>query len=197
MEKSKGVQNIKETDKGTPELARKIVTLRRRGNLDGKESNDSIATSLGNRKRVEGHLPFEHHRDRKKHEPSEEAQEWGWFVDVPFSPGSPPKKIIINSPSNRPVATHVIPSLESPKETVKNISSSDSSPRTERNETSAESNENVIGKSNSLLRLWDSMSVDKDPTDIEGNKISTDIEKNASKGESLPHVTSFCFEMDI
>ena len=130
------------------------------------------------------------------HEPSEEAQDWGWFVDVPFSPGSPPKKIM-NSPANRPSAAQMIPSAGTPSETLKNVSQADISPRTEPNNTPDEPNENVIGKSNSLLRLWDSMSVDIDPASIESSKLSKTIEKNVSEGEGLSHVTSFCFEMDI
>ena len=195
MEKSKFVQNTEELDKSTPDIAKKMVTLRRRGNLDGRESNDSIGTSLGNRKRVEVHSPFQHHRDRKKHEPSEE-QDWGWFVDVPFSPGSPPKKIA-NSPANRPSAPQMIPSSGTPSETLKTVGQTDTSPRPEPNDSPTEPNENVIGKSNSLLRLWDSMSVDIDPASVESSKLSKAIEKNVSEGESLPHVTSFCFEMDI
>lgn len=192
--KDKGCNNG--LDENAAGSGRKIVTLKRRGNLAGKDSSDSVESSLGNRKRVEGHLPSENHRDKKKHEPSDEAEEWGWFVDVPFSPGSL-SKMTPKSPAPIHLPKQAAATTPVPSDPVNNSSSTEVLKCTEENEPPVEANENVIGKSNSLLRLWDRMSMDRRSAGLDSNQDPGDLEKSAGEGEHLPHVTSFCFEMDI
>jgi|UPI00048E6145 hypothetical protein len=188
----------------TPDNARKIVTLKRRGNLPGKDSCDAIASSLGNRKRIDEHLPSENFRDRKKHEPSTEVEEWGWFVDVPFSPGSLPKGSLPKSGPIAPLEMHLVADINkkgtvpAPSDQVKKGDTDETSQARETSGPTAElSNENVIGKSNSLLRLWESMSMDRSTANLDPNEVPGNVVKAGQDRENLTRVTSFCFEMDI
>ena len=146
----------------------------------------------------------ENFRDRKKHEPSTEVEEWGWFVDVPFSPGSLPKGSLPKSGPIAPLEMHLVADINkkgtvpAPSDQVKKGDTDETSQARETSGPTAElSNENVIGKSNSLLRLWESMSMDRSTANLDPNEVPGNVVKAGQDRENLTRVTSFCFEMDI
>ena len=173
------------------------ITLRRRCDVPVTEATtdqNSASSSLGSRKRFEDSPTMEYAQGehKKRHESTVENDEWGWFVDVPFSPGSIARSPIKSIPKGGSVPTHQNQLTSSPLVTPKkNVN---------------EEAEQIIGKSNSLLELWESMSVGVNGESIQTRgkhmKHSADAGNTSPSAtdplrETIPKVTSFCFDLEM
>ena len=172
-----------------------------------------------------------------------QIDDWGWFVDVPFSQeknGSPKRNSItrkkdfetnhaafvnkINNYGNAkckqiedlgvddamlpsPILSLLTKQLEDNNNTKKQPSTTmskkknqhQSKPNNYNNPNVSTTSSTTIGKSNSLLKLWEEVTISKVPSAEQAiSKLGSSAKDYLeTSNPTLNHVSSFCFEMDL
>lgn len=167
------------------------------------------------------------HTNQNHIESGSHIDDWGWFVDVPFSPEkvlSPKsfgkRKKTVNSYTAKemqgeskytsgPILSHMTRQFNEIDQKQRVANGGSSGDRSEKPKTSTEQSSgthtvaatesNVIGTSNSLLKLWEKATISKVSSAEQAmNQLgSSTKEYLETANPTLNHVSSFCFEMDL
>ena len=167
------------------------------------------------------------HTNQNHIESGSNIDDWGWFVDVPFSPekmlspkGLGRRKKSVSSYSEKevegetkrppgPILSCMTQQVDERNQKQREANDGASGDRSGKPAVSmdqsfgaqyvATTESNVIGTSNSLLKLWEKASISKVSSAEQAlNQIgSTTKEYLETTNPTLNHVSSFCFEMDL
>ena len=167
------------------------------------------------------------HTNQNHIESGSNIDDWGWFVDVPFSPekmlspkGLGRRKKSVSSYSEKevegetkrppgPILSCMTQQFDERNQKQREANDGASGDRSGEPVASAEhslgtqnvatTESNVIGTSNSLLKLWEKATISKVSSAEQAmNQIgSTTKEYLETTNLTLNHVSSFCFEMDL